>query len=262
MAPKFLFFDQSCSNSNATLQKRGSSGGCQLCTIDVENYRLCITLSSEHHKGGLVQIFCEQGTNKIVGASIVAEHAGDMLAEITLAAQHGLKHKSVSISKQKSFPATVLGHLHPSPLMCSFRLQLEVQEQPDCNNSGDACPEHYGPQVHDTIRLCRATPHPVCIRSWSGGAGQDCPSIPNHWRSCAAVCLAVRAQSLANHIQNASAIEHVRRIAHSTYVGCTAMVDQLKKGKRCNFHQCTWDKATGSLAALRLSSPDKARAAH
>lgn len=41
-------------------------------------------------QGGFVKIWCEKGTDKIVGATVVAERAGDMLAELTLAAQYGL----------------------------------------------------------------------------------------------------------------------------------------------------------------------------
>mmetsp|Transcript_106164 Transcript_106164/g.297198 ORF Transcript_106164/g.297198 Transcript_106164/m.297198 type:complete len:162 (-) Transcript_106164:30-515(-) len=38
---------------------------------------------------GFVKIACQEGTDSIVGATIVAERAGDMLAELTLAAQSG-----------------------------------------------------------------------------------------------------------------------------------------------------------------------------
>lgn len=40
--------------------------------------------------GGFVKVLCKKDTDTIVGGVIVAERAGDMLAEITLAAQHGL----------------------------------------------------------------------------------------------------------------------------------------------------------------------------
>jgi pyruvate/2-oxoglutarate dehydrogenase complex dihydrolipoamide dehydrogenase (E3) component len=53
--------------------------------------------------GGFVKVLCRKGTDKIVGGVIVAERAGDMLAEITLAAQHGL-------------PISAIGHtIHPYP---------------------------------------------------------------------------------------------------------------------------------------------------
>jgi len=36
---------------------------------------------------GLVRILCKKGSDKIIGATIVASHAGDMISEITLAMQ-------------------------------------------------------------------------------------------------------------------------------------------------------------------------------
>jgi pyruvate/2-oxoglutarate dehydrogenase complex dihydrolipoamide dehydrogenase (E3) component len=39
---------------------------------------------------GYVKVLCKKGTDTIVGATIVAERAGDVIAELTLAAQHGL----------------------------------------------------------------------------------------------------------------------------------------------------------------------------
>mmetsp|Transcript_854 Transcript_854/g.1651 ORF Transcript_854/g.1651 Transcript_854/m.1651 type:complete len:553 (+) Transcript_854:32-1690(+) len=39
---------------------------------------------------GYVKIVCRKGTEEILGATVVAEGAGEMLAELTLAAQHGL----------------------------------------------------------------------------------------------------------------------------------------------------------------------------
>jgi len=40
--------------------------------------------------GKIVKVHVKQGTDKIVGATIVARHAGDMISEITLAMTHGL----------------------------------------------------------------------------------------------------------------------------------------------------------------------------
>jgi pyruvate/2-oxoglutarate dehydrogenase complex dihydrolipoamide dehydrogenase (E3) component len=51
----------------------------------------------EGHTEGLVRIICKKGSDKILGASIVAEHAGEMLSEITLAMQSG-----VGLSKMAS----------------------------------------------------------------------------------------------------------------------------------------------------------------
>jgi pyruvate/2-oxoglutarate dehydrogenase complex dihydrolipoamide dehydrogenase (E3) component len=40
--------------------------------------------------GGFVKVHVKKGTDTIVGATIVASHAGDMISEITLAMTHGL----------------------------------------------------------------------------------------------------------------------------------------------------------------------------
>lgn len=48
----------------------------------------------EGHTNGLVRVHVRKGTDKIIGATIVASNAGDMISEITLAMTHnlGLKH--------------------------------------------------------------------------------------------------------------------------------------------------------------------------
>ncbi|RMF38836.1 MAG: mercuric reductase, partial [Planctomycetota bacterium] len=52
---------------------------------------------------GFVQVHVRQGTDRIVGATIVAEHAGDLISEITLAMTHG-----VGLSK-------IASTIHPYP---------------------------------------------------------------------------------------------------------------------------------------------------
>ena len=37
---------------------------------------------------GFVRVHCRKGTDQIVGATIVAEHAGDMIAEVVMAMKH------------------------------------------------------------------------------------------------------------------------------------------------------------------------------
>jgi pyruvate/2-oxoglutarate dehydrogenase complex dihydrolipoamide dehydrogenase (E3) component len=44
---------------------------------------------------GLAKVLLKQGTDEIVGATIVAEHAGDLIAEITMAMTHGLGLKKI-----------------------------------------------------------------------------------------------------------------------------------------------------------------------
>ncbi len=48
--------------------------------------------------GGLVRVHVRRGSDRIAGATIVADHAGDMIAEITLAMTHGLGLKRVAAS--------------------------------------------------------------------------------------------------------------------------------------------------------------------
>jgi len=44
---------------------------------------------------GFVKVHVKKGTDKIVGATIVASHAGDLISEITLAMTHGLRLKQI-----------------------------------------------------------------------------------------------------------------------------------------------------------------------
>lgn len=41
-------------------------------------------------EAGYVKVFTKLGTDEILGATIVAENAGDMISEITVAMQHGV----------------------------------------------------------------------------------------------------------------------------------------------------------------------------
>lgn len=57
----------------------------------------------EGHDAGFVKIHTERGGDKILGATIVAEHAGDLISEVTLAMQHG-----IGLGK-------IAGTIHPYP---------------------------------------------------------------------------------------------------------------------------------------------------
>ena len=57
----------------------------------------------EGEEEGLVKIHVKKGSDRIVGATIVAGHAGDMISEITLAMKHGLGLKKIA------------GTIHPYP---------------------------------------------------------------------------------------------------------------------------------------------------
>ncbi len=55
------------------------------------------------HTNGLVRVHVRKGTDRIIGATVVATHAGDMISEITLAMTHGLGLKRIA------------GTIHPYP---------------------------------------------------------------------------------------------------------------------------------------------------
>ena len=50
----------------------------------------------EGEEDGFVRVHVKKGTDKIVGATIVATNAGDMIGEITLAMTHGLGLKKIA----------------------------------------------------------------------------------------------------------------------------------------------------------------------
>eukprot|EP00747_Dinoflagellata_sp_TGD_P038054 gnl/TRDRNA2_/TRDRNA2_139445_c0_seq1.p1 gnl/TRDRNA2_/TRDRNA2_139445_c0~~gnl/TRDRNA2_/TRDRNA2_139445_c0_seq1.p1 ORF type:complete len:188 (+),score=25.33 gnl/TRDRNA2_/TRDRNA2_139445_c0_seq1:53-565(+) len=57
-------------------------------TSKLEHNDRCILEGSE--SAGFVRIICRQGTEEIIGATVVAERAGEILGELTLAMQHGI----------------------------------------------------------------------------------------------------------------------------------------------------------------------------
>ncbi len=57
----------------------------------------------ESRTNGLVRVHVRKGTDKIIGATIVASNAGDMISEITLAMTNGLGLKHIA------------GTIHPYP---------------------------------------------------------------------------------------------------------------------------------------------------
>jgi len=50
----------------------------------------------EGEDGGFVKIHVRKGTDRILGATIVARNAGDMISEITLAMTHGIGLKKIA----------------------------------------------------------------------------------------------------------------------------------------------------------------------
>ena len=51
---------------------------------------------TDGEEGGMVSVLVEKGTDKILGATVVARHAGEMINEITLAMVGGLGLKTIS----------------------------------------------------------------------------------------------------------------------------------------------------------------------
>lgn len=66
----------------------------------------------EGRTNGLVRVHVRKGTDKIVGATIVAANAGDMISELTLAMTHGLGLKHIS------------GTIHPYPTQAEAIRQI------------------------------------------------------------------------------------------------------------------------------------------
>jgi pyruvate/2-oxoglutarate dehydrogenase complex dihydrolipoamide dehydrogenase (E3) component len=50
----------------------------------------------EGQTNGFARVHVRKGSDKIVGATIVASHAGDLISEITLAMTHGLGLKQIA----------------------------------------------------------------------------------------------------------------------------------------------------------------------
>jgi len=65
--------------------------------------------------GGFVRVLCRQGTDVIIGATVVAERAGDMLAELTLAMQNNIGLSAVGRT------------VHPYPTMGEAVQQCALQ---------------------------------------------------------------------------------------------------------------------------------------
>ena len=62
--------------------------------IEVETFRVALAESNravtDGQEEGLVKIHVKKGTDRIVGATVVAAHAGDLVTQLTMAIQHGI----------------------------------------------------------------------------------------------------------------------------------------------------------------------------
>jgi len=69
----------------------------------------------EGHTDGFVKVHVRKGTDRIVGATIVAEHAGEMIGELTLAIKSGLGLRAIG------------GSIHPYPTVAEAIRKLGDQ---------------------------------------------------------------------------------------------------------------------------------------
>ena len=65
---------------------------------DDEDLAFCETIKTKLKSPGFVKVHTRKGTDQIVGATIVAENAGDMISEITLAMNGGLGLSQIGAS--------------------------------------------------------------------------------------------------------------------------------------------------------------------
>ncbi len=70
-------------------EQQAEEQGLELDTY-VQSFQEIDRAMLEGHEEGFVKVHTQRGTDKIIGATIVGEHAGDLISEITLAMTHGL----------------------------------------------------------------------------------------------------------------------------------------------------------------------------
>jgi len=83
---------------------------------------------ADHEAFGFIKILTRQGSDKILGVTIVATHAGDLLAEFTLAMRHGLGlnkilatiHPYPTWSEANKYAAGVWKKAHVAPWILSI----------------------------------------------------------------------------------------------------------------------------------------------
>ena len=69
-------------------------GEAQANGIDIETFQVALAESNravtDGQEEGLVKVHVKKGTDRIVGATVVAAHAGDLVTPLTMAIQHGI----------------------------------------------------------------------------------------------------------------------------------------------------------------------------
>jgi pyruvate/2-oxoglutarate dehydrogenase complex dihydrolipoamide dehydrogenase (E3) component/uncharacterized membrane protein YdjX (TVP38/TMEM64 family) len=99
--PRVTFTDPEVAQVGLTERQAQAQGiGYEVTRYGLDDLDRAITESAAH---GFVKVLTPPGKDRILGACIVGEHAGEMLAEFTLAMKHGLGLERI------------LGTIHPYP---------------------------------------------------------------------------------------------------------------------------------------------------
>ncbi|KEA62820.1 putative membrane protein [Marinobacterium lacunae] len=86
--PRTTFLDPEIASVGLTEQEAVATGvRHEVTRFDLDDLDRALTESA---RGGLIKVLTPPGSDKILGVTIVGEHAGDMLAEFVLAMKHGL----------------------------------------------------------------------------------------------------------------------------------------------------------------------------
>jgi pyruvate/2-oxoglutarate dehydrogenase complex dihydrolipoamide dehydrogenase (E3) component/uncharacterized membrane protein YdjX (TVP38/TMEM64 family) len=99
--PRVTFTDPEVAQVGVTERQAQAQGiAYEVTRYDLDDLDRAITESAAH---GFVKVLTPPGKDRILGACIVGEHAGELLAELTLAMKHGLGLNRI------------LGTIHPYP---------------------------------------------------------------------------------------------------------------------------------------------------
>jgi pyruvate/2-oxoglutarate dehydrogenase complex dihydrolipoamide dehydrogenase (E3) component len=102
--PRVTFTDPEVAQVGLT-ERQAQAGGIayEVTRYGLDDLDRAITESAAH---GFVKVLTPPGKDRILGACVVGEHAGELLAELTLAMKHGLGLERI------------LGTIHPYPTWC------------------------------------------------------------------------------------------------------------------------------------------------
>jgi len=87
LVPRCTFTDPEVASVGLTAAEASATG------VAIDSYESSLTHNDRailEDQGGLVQVHCIQGTEKVVGATVVSAHAGDIISEATVAIQAGV----------------------------------------------------------------------------------------------------------------------------------------------------------------------------